>query len=101
MRAERPMPNITIHLDDETHRRAKVYAATNGTSVSDLFREHVRSLTGTEIIDAVAAYSRGELTAHDAMDALGITCLEDLYSKTHAEGHELPRPTRSDAQREA
>ena len=95
------MPNITIHLDDETHRRAKIYAATHRTSISDLFREHIRSLTGSGNVDAIASYSRGELTAHDAMDALGITCIEDLYSRTLSAGHELPRRTRSDAQREA
>jgi plasmid stability protein len=95
------MPNITIHLDDETHRRVKIYAATHRTSISDLFREHIRSLTGSDHVDALASYSRGELAAHDAMDALGITCVEDLYAQTVAAGHELPHRTRPDAQREA
>jgi len=96
------MPNITIHLDDETHRRAKVYAATHRTSVSDLFREHIRSLTeNSGVTDAIASYSKGELTAHDAMDVLSLTCLEDLYSQTVWAGFELPRPAKADAQRQA
>lgn len=96
------MPNITIHLDDETHRLVKVYAATHRTSISDLFREHIRSLTdGSGPIDAVASYARGELSAHDAMDALGLTCLEDLYSRTLSSGLDLPRPSRAEAQRQA
>jgi hypothetical protein len=95
------MPNITIHLDEDTHRRAKIYAATHRVSISDLFREHIRSLTGRDIPDALGSYSRGELSAHDAMDALGITCIEDLYSRTRSAGHELPRRLGPEAQREA
>lgn len=95
------MPNITIHLDDETHRRAKIYAATHRTSLSDLFRQHIRSLTGSGEVDALAGYSRGELSAHEAMDALGITSIESLYSRTLGAGHELPRGTKADVQREA
>ena len=80
------MPSITIRLDEETHRRVKIYAATHRTGISDLFREHIRSLTEPGSADALAAYARGELSAYDAMGALGITCVEALY---------LPAPPRS------
>jgi plasmid stability protein len=76
------MPNITIRLDEEAHRRVKMYAAAHRTSISDLLRQHIRSLTDSGKVDALASYSRGELNAHGAMDALGITCVEDLYSRT-------------------
>ena len=95
------MPSITIRLDEETHRRAKIYAATHRTSISDLFREHIRSLTEPGSADALAAYARGELSAYDAMGALGITCVEDLYLRTLAAGYELPRGTKLEIQREA
>ena len=96
------MPNITIHLDEETHQLAKVYAASHRTSISDLFREHIRTLTKSAgPVDVVASYAKGDLSAHDAMDALGLTCLEDLYSRTLSSGLELPRPSQAEAQRQA
>jgi len=51
--------------------------------------------------EALASYSRGELSANDAMAALGITCVEDLYSRTLGAGYELPRGSKADVQREA
>ena len=33
------MKNVTISLDDETHRRARIHAAELGTSLSALVRE--------------------------------------------------------------
>lgn len=38
------MKNITVSVDDETHRQARVRAAELGTSVSALVRGYLRSL---------------------------------------------------------
>lgn len=96
------MPNITIHLDDETHRKAKIYAAEHGRSVSDLFREHIKALTRDRGDQGVLArYSRSELPAHDAMDALGLTCVEELYLATRSAGLELPHANKATAGRHA
>ncbi len=38
------MKNITVSIDDETHRQARVRAAELGTSVSALVRGYLRSL---------------------------------------------------------
>lgn len=37
--------NITISIDEETHRRARIRAAQLDTSVSALVRDYLRSLT--------------------------------------------------------
>ncbi len=89
------MPNVTIHLDEETHRLAKVYAATSGSSLSEMFRQHVRRLAGravAEVSEAIilARYAAFEIPAKDAMDALGIDCLEALMIKTINAGLHLP-----------
>ena len=38
------MKNVTIALDDETHRRARIKAAAMGTSLSALVKEYLTSL---------------------------------------------------------
>ena len=38
------MKNITVSIDEETHRRARIRAAELGTSVSALVRDYLRSL---------------------------------------------------------
>ena len=42
------MKNITVAIDDETYRLARIRAAERSTSVSDMVREFLTSLTGTE-----------------------------------------------------
>lgn len=39
------MRNITVSVDDETYRRARIRAAQMATSVSALVREYLRDLT--------------------------------------------------------
>lgn len=38
------MKNVTIALDDETHRKARIRAAELGTSLSALVKQHLRGL---------------------------------------------------------
>jgi hypothetical protein len=42
------MKNITISIDDETHRQARIRAAELGTSVSALVKDYLGSLTNGE-----------------------------------------------------
>ena len=43
------MRNITVSVDDETYRQARVLAAEMDTSVSALVREYLRSLTDSAL----------------------------------------------------
>ena len=91
----RNMPNVTIHLDEETHRLAKIHAATTGTSLSQLFRDHVRKLARQSEDEggahpALRQYASFNISASDAMDALGLTCLEDLMTQALRAGLHLP-----------
>ena len=42
------MKNITVTVDDETHRRARIRAAEMGTSLSAAVRDFLRSFAGEE-----------------------------------------------------
>jgi plasmid stability protein len=42
------MKNITVSIDDETHRRARIRAAEVGTSLSAAVREFLISFAGEE-----------------------------------------------------
>ena len=50
------MKNITVSVDDETHRIAQLRAAEMDTSVSDLVREYLRTLADER--DAVSETER-------------------------------------------
>lgn len=42
------MKNVTIALDDETHRKARIRAAELGTSLSALVKDYLNTLVGGE-----------------------------------------------------
>ena len=39
------MPNVTLALDDETYRTARIFAAQHNQSVSALVRDYLRTLS--------------------------------------------------------
>ena len=43
-----PMKNITVTVDEETHRRARIRAAELGTSVSAAVRDFLMSFAGAQ-----------------------------------------------------
>lgn len=49
------MRNITVSVDDETHRRARIHAAELDTSVSALVRRYLQSLVGDSSSESEAA----------------------------------------------
>ncbi len=42
------MKNITVSVDDETYRRARIKAAENDTSVSAMVREYLTGIANSE-----------------------------------------------------
>ena len=61
------MKNITVSVDDETYRLARIKAAENGTSVSAMVRDYLKHLTQIptprrtlgEIVESVRARGGG------------------------------------------
>lgn len=76
--------NITVTLDDETYRRARIKAAELGTSVSALVKRHLIELAGSESeferLERLERTLREHITSFRARDRL-----------SHAEVHERRR----------
>lgn len=95
------MPNITIHLDEETHRKAKIYSARVGSSLSKIFREHIMKISEENAVspqrEILEKYSSLKISSADAMALLSLHCLEDLWAITSIEGLPLPHLDRKSA----
>jgi plasmid stability protein len=76
------MKNITVSVDDETYRKARVRAAELDTSVSAMVREYLASLTQREEdfarLQRMEEAVRARLQAFDGGDRLS---RDDLYEK--------------------
>jgi hypothetical protein len=95
------MPNLTVTIDAELLRAAKIYAARTGTSLSRIVREHLAEVTGlrprAEDDDALTRYARDEIGRHEAMRALGVDygTLLDLMAERDLS---IPRVPEQDAE---
>jgi plasmid stability protein len=76
------MKNITVSVPDEVYRAARIRAAEQGTSVSSLVGEYLRSLSGrdAEFAEARAKWDEvvGEIESFRAGDRLS---REELYDR--------------------
>jgi plasmid stability protein len=59
------MKNITVSVDEETHRLARIRAAELDTSVSSLVRQFLRSLIGSSSVVIVSVARNEKETAVD------------------------------------
>ncbi|MYB49421.1 MAG: hypothetical protein F4X72_09210 [Dehalococcoidia bacterium] len=75
------MKNITVSVDEETHRSARIRAAELGTSVSALVRNYLRSLSGDRLSEEAASRSGIATTG-----ALQRTELDDVVADFEARG---------------
>ncbi len=77
------MKNITVSVDEETHRLARVRAAELGTSVSALIRGYLKTLA-SERADKTAASRRlgfmaGQTEVPDDFDSMGGPAIEKMF----------------------
>ena len=75
------MKNITVSVDDETHRSARIRAAELGTSVSALVRNYLRRLS-RDSFDGTALPQSGAATT----GALRRTELDEVVADFEARG---------------
>ena len=68
------MKNITVSVDDDTYRRARIKAAENDTSVSAMVREYLTELANSETeferLKREEAAIRSRITGFSAADRL-------------------------------
>ena len=86
--------NLTITVDDEVLRRARIRALSQGTSVNSVLREFLESYAGSEVEAAartrLAKLSRGS-TVSSGPDGRTWT-REDLYADHLGRGQSVHEP---------
>ena len=72
------MKNITLALDEDTYRRARIAAARRDTSVSSLVKQYLQTLADTEITAQKPAPELETLLAEIATRHPGFSCRDNL-----------------------
>jgi hypothetical protein len=72
------MKNITLALDEETYRKARIAAARRDASVSSLVKQYLLTLAATEIPNENPAPELNTLLAEIASRHPGFSCSENL-----------------------
>ena len=86
------MPNLTINLDADLLKTAKVYSAEHGVSISKLVRDYLSELTGFSVGptgDPLWDFSKGFIGRKDAMRMMGVSYFE-LLDLLAEKGLKLP-----------
>ena len=71
------MKNITLKIDDETYRKARIRASQEGTSVSAMVREFLLSLEKSKVDEEQAEQTR-------------VKRLQELYARADARAKNSP-----------
>jgi plasmid stability protein len=79
------MKNITLKIDDETYRKARIRAAEKGTSVSAMVREFLRKQSGEDETHACRVAELEEL--YRIADARAADRPEEMKPFTREEIH--------------
>jgi len=72
------MRNITLALDEETYRKARIAAARRDASVSSLVKQYLLTLAATEITIQKSAPELDTLLAEIANRHPGFSCRDNL-----------------------
>lgn len=72
------MKNITLAIDEDTYRRARIAAARRDASVSSLVKQYLQTLAATESAPARPAHELETLLNEIASRHPGFTCGENL-----------------------
>jgi plasmid stability protein len=74
--------NTTFNLPDDLLNRAKAYAASHGTTLTAIIREHLEAIATDELDthpeDPLLAFSQGRISRTQAVAALGLRDYAEL-----------------------
>ena len=97
--------NTTLNLPDDLVARAKSYAASHGTTMTAIVREHLETVTsgGTAPItdDPLLAYSQGRLARSEAIRLLGLRDYAELLVVLGDADLPMPLPPAHDVENQA
>lgn len=71
------MKNITLALDEDTYRMARIAAARRDTSVSSLVKQYLQTLAATELEPDKPAHELDALLAEIANRHPGFSCSDN------------------------
>jgi len=72
------MRNITLALDEDTYRNARIAAARRDTSVSSLVKQYLQTLAATELAPQKPSDELETLLAEIASRHPGFSCRDNL-----------------------
>jgi hypothetical protein len=72
------MKNITLALDEDTYRLARIAAARRDSSVSSLVKQYLQTLAATEAVPKKPAHELETLLAEIASRHPHFTCRDNL-----------------------
>jgi len=97
--------NTTLNLPDDLVARAKAYAATHGTTMTAIIREHLEAITseGSDPVtdDPLLAYSQGRLARSDAIRLLGLRDYAELLVALGDADLPMPLPSPHEIENQA
>ena len=87
--------NTTFNLPDELVRHAKAYAASKGTSMTAIVREHLEQVTGwtanSRGQDPLLEFSEGRMSKKRAIKLLGLRDYSELLYELGKRNLSLPK----------
>lgn len=97
--------NTTLNLPDDLVARAKSYAASHGTTMTAIVREHLEAVTsdGTSPVtdDPLLAYSQGRLARNEAVRLLGLRDYAELLVALGDADLPMPLPPAHEVENQA
>jgi plasmid stability protein len=75
------MSNITLNVDDNTYRTARIVAAERGTSVSAMVRDYLQSLRPSQQDERVNALAETFEWANNGYSASSRLSRDELYDR--------------------
>ncbi len=96
--------NTTLNLPEPLIRRAKAYAAAQGTTMTAIVRSHLEAITAESeqpIENALQAYATGSIRRDEAIRRVGVRDYAGLLVALGDAGLSPPRPPEHQIQNEA
>ena len=99
------LKNTTFNLPGDLVAKAKAYAASHGTTMTSIVREHLEAITSAESNlaqdDPLLAYSKGQLARNEAIRALGLRDYAELLVALGDADLPMPLPPAHEVENQA
>lgn len=94
------MPNLTVNIAPELLRQAKLYAAQNNTTLSNIVRSKLLDVTKSQRT-VIEKYTEGAISSTEAQQALGLKTKQEFFRAVCKSGKPLYHINRDKADQQA